>query len=197
MLKLIVHYIDANNFSLNHLHESSFLNDNDLKFLEKFKVEVTKKEKAASLIFKHKYIGEYRINTHGKPIAKDKCFNISHSHGIVVFVMDQAPVGIDIEMIKDTEQKFKEYISSDEELKQIKNDEDFTDLWTNKESLVKAVGTGIDRNVKDIPGLPLNGVREYDKKEYFSITMHLRYYSITVTREGEQPFELELVEDKE
>ena len=197
MKKIQVHIIDANALPNNNLFGSSFLNDDDLKQIEKYKVESMRKEKAVSLILKRKYIGEYHLNSHGKPIADNNtCFNISHTHGVVAFVMDELPIGVDIELIKEVEEKFKEYIATEEELEYIKTEEDFHDIWTNKESLVKAVGTGIERSVKDIPGLPINGLREYKGKKYYSRTVRFRYYAVTVTREDPEEFDIELIQEE-
>ena len=94
---------------------SSFLFTEDIVSLNKYKVEDVKKEKACSLILKNKFIGEYRYNEHGKPISDNIYFNISHSKGVVVFTQNELPIGIDIELIRPTNEDLVNYISSKEE----------------------------------------------------------------------------------
>ena len=75
----------------------------------------------------------------GKPYLvgrKDICFNLSHSGSYVVAAFDTAPVGIDIEEIKSDGKKIAERFFCSEEIA-------FTELWTRKESYIKAVGEGM------------------------------------------------------
>ena len=196
MINIKVKFYDTNVTTLENILSSSFLFDKDLSYLSRFKVEETKKEKASSLIFKNKYIGEYHLNEFGKPLNEDINFNISHSKGVVVFAKDKIPIGIDIEKIRPVENSLVEYISSSEEREYIKNDINFYEIWTNKESLTKAIGTGIKTKIKDIPGLPINGKKTYQEKEFYSKTIKYKDYIISVTRENNEPFEIEIVEER-
>jgi phosphopantetheinyl transferase len=68
---------------------------------------------------------------------------------------------------------------------------DFYRFWTSKESLVKYVGFGIDRDLKLIPALPLNGPKEYvGKKAYALNFVYDNNYTISVTTENKQDYEL-------
>ena len=196
MLNIKVKFYDTNITTLENILSSSFLFDKDLSYLTRFKVEETKKEKASSLIFKNKYIGEYHLNEFGKPLSEDINFNISHSKGVVVFVKDKIPIGIDIEKIRPVENSLVEYISSNEEREYIKSDINFYEIWTNKESLTKAIGTGIKTKIKDIPGLPINGKKTYQEKYFYSKTIKYKDYIISVTRENNEPFEIEIEEER-
>ena len=164
-------FVDTNTKSLESLLLSSFLSDENIKELSRYKLEETKKEKAASMILKNKYVGEYSLNEFEKPISKNCYFNISHSKGYVVFVKDDVPIGVDIEKIRPVEDDLIDYISSSEEKKYVKNDKSFYEIWTNKESLTKCLGTGIKEKIKDIPSLPLNDTKIYKEKAYRSITI--------------------------
>lgn len=91
-----------------------------------------------------------QYNEHGKPYFKDgPCFSISHcKEGIAVAVDDQ-PIGIDIEAIRHAEPDLIERTMNAEEQQQIANanvnaNAVFTRLWTRKEAVVKAQGTGIE-----------------------------------------------------
>ena len=196
MDKQEVIFVDTNSITLDGLLVSSFLSDSDISYLSKYKVEEVKKEKACSLIFKNKYVGKYRVNEFGKPISDNYFFNISHSKGAVVFVKDEVPVGVDIEKIRPVENNLIDYISSKEEKEYIQNEIRFFEIWTSKESLTKAIGTGIKEKIKEIPGLPINDKKKYKDKMFYSRTVTYKEFVITVTREKEEPFEIEIKEIK-
>ena len=133
---------------------------------------------------------------HGaRGLFKSCFFNISHSKGYVVFIKDDVPIGVDIEKIRQVEDDLINYISSSEEKKYITSDLKFYEIWTNKESLTKCLGTGIKEKIKDIPSLPLNDTKIYKEKTYRSITIKYLDSVITVTRESIEPFEIKIQEE--
>ena len=94
---------------------------------------------------------EWIYNEHGKPYWKEgKFFNISHcKEGIAVVVADEK-VGIDIEGIRRADKELIERVMNENEKRIIasgktreESDRLFTRLWTQKEAVVKAIGTGI------------------------------------------------------
>ena len=194
-MKLIVRVFNAKDYSLEFLLANSYLKDSDKVETNRYKVEETKKEKIISAILKNKYIGEYHENEFGKHLSNDKHFNVSHSHGLVVFVMDEVPVGIDIEKSKIIDKNMVNFISNDAEKAYISDEKSFFEIWTNKESLVKALGSGLKGQVKDIPGLPINGKRVFEGKTFVSRTIEFKDFIISVTREKDEDFDLELVEE--
>ncbi len=196
MIILNLLFVDSNKLSLEDLLSSSFLSEENITELSRYKLEETKKEKAVSLILKNKYIGEYSLNENGKPISKDCFFNISHSKGYVVFIKDDVPIGVDIEKIRPVEDDLKEYISSKEEKEYIKDEKSFYEVWTNKESLTKCIGTGIKEKIKDIPSIPINNVKSYKNKKYRSKTIKYLDLVISITRENESPFEINIKEER-
>lgn len=91
-------------------------------------------------------------NEYGKPYIynlNDYHFNISHSGEYVVCVTHDKPVGIDIEYIKPISLEIARRNFSKEEynliIGQSKNSQIsfFYDLWTLKESFIKAIGKGL------------------------------------------------------
>lgn len=196
MLNIKVIYVDINNTSLETLLASPFLNEQDIVSLDRYKFEETKKEKAASLILKNKYVGEYQVNEFGKPISEKCYFNISHCKGVVVFVKDDLPIGIDIEKIRPIEDDLRDYISSKEEKEFIQDDEQFFKIWTNKESLTKCLGTGIKNKISDIPALPITGIKTYQNKTLYSRTIKYQNYVLSMTRDNKEPFGIIIQEER-
>lgn len=95
---------------------------------------------------------KFNANKYGKPLLKGHykiSFNVSHSGDWIVCAIDHGPVGIDIEKIRSVEFEILEQFFSGEEYKMLmsKNSENwklfFFDLWTLKESYIKAVGEGL------------------------------------------------------
>lgn len=91
-------------------------------------------------------------NEYGKPFleeASDFHFNLSHSGDWVVCAVDNLPVGIDVEKIHDVDLNLSERFFSEEEHKYLlslessRRREAFFELWTLKESYIKADGRGL------------------------------------------------------
>ena len=182
--------------TLESILSSSFLSDDDITSLNRYKVEEVKKEKAYSLIFKNQYIKDYKIDEYGKPYSQNCFFNISHSKGAVIFIKDNLSIGIDMEKVRPVEEDLVDYISSNEEREYIVNDINFYEIWTNKESLMKNVGIGLKDKIKETPALPINGVKEFNGKKFYTRTIKYQDYIISITRESEEPFEVEIKEIK-
>lgn len=91
-------------------------------------------------------------NMYGKPYLLGQSnfhFNISHSGYWVVMIWGKDAVGIDIERVKDVDIGVAERFFSNEEYMDImskpesERQEYFCELWTLKESYIKALGTGL------------------------------------------------------
>ena len=88
---------------------------------------------------------EFLYNEHGKPyIEGGPYFSISHCKEGIAVVIDDQPVGIDIETIRHADEELIQRTMNEEEQKQIRTDRDFIRFWTQKEAVVKAQGTGIE-----------------------------------------------------
>ena len=100
---------------------------------------------------------EWEYNEYGKPtfclspLASRLYFSISHCKTGIAVVLDDQPVGIDIESIRKADEELIERTMNAEEQAQImaKGREDerartFTRFWTQKEAVVKCMGTGIE-----------------------------------------------------
>lgn len=94
----------------------------------------------------------FASNPYGKPYLHGRInfhFNISHSGCWVVMIWGEEVVGIDIERIKEIDIGVAERFFSAEEYIDLvskpgtERQEYFYDLWTLKESYIKALGTGL------------------------------------------------------
>lgn len=196
MKVLNIYYIDTNNIDINRILLSKFIREEDKELFLKYNSTITKKEKIASTYFKNKYVGAYEIDSFGKPVAKDKYFNISHSYGVVVFVLDTVPIGIDIEIIKQRKPNLVDYVCSEDEKTYVDSDIRFVEVWTNKEALIKANGIGIKDKLAEVPSIPINSKKTYRNKQYISKTITFNNFVITIAREDVEYFEIELVKEE-
>ena len=145
--------------------------------------------------------GNYYIDNNKKPLS-DKCFfNISHSKNYVIFSFNKEyEIGIDIECIKNVNDGIIKYISNQNELNYIYNNDNdkdvsFLEIWTAKESLLKCIGKGINNHLKDINSLPLNSIKQYEN-EYFSCkTIKYDNCIISVTIKSNEDFKIEIVQE--
>jgi len=103
----------------------------------------------------------------GKPFLinrEDIHFNISHSGKWVVAAISPTPVGIDVEKIKTAKIKIAKRFFTDEEYNDLmeKSVTDqpgyFFELWTCKESYLKALGKGLTKSLRSF------SIRNVDSK---------------------------------
>ncbi len=114
----------------------------------------------------------FEYNFRGKPMLKgiqDFCFNISHSGEYVACAISEANVGCDIQQVIPCDISMGKLVFTPQELALIHGIDDFYQMWTRKEALLKAIGIGISEEgiglsmVKDGKISPV----EYDKKKYY------------------------------
>lgn len=94
-------------------------------------------------------IDKIELTSHGRPfIAGAPDFNISHSGShVICAVASEGRTGADVEALSDIRvDDFRKYIT-DEEWRELQSSDDklksFFDLWTAKESVIKADGRGL------------------------------------------------------
>lgn len=96
---------------------------------------------------------EYATGDHGKPLLRNHPelhFSLSHSGTLVACALGDEPMGVDVQTIVKLRRGLVEYTMSEAEIKRLDAmasiDEQelfFTQLWTLKESYVKATGRGL------------------------------------------------------
>ena len=192
MKKVTLYIINTNILDVSSL---PLLTNDDHVSLNRYKDERTRKEKTASLYLKKKYIGDHYISDKGKPLSKDKYFNISHAYGYVLLAISDIDIGVDIEGNRKVEDELKRYIASDEEYDLMVDDQIFYKVWTSKESLLKCVGTGLVSNLKEIPSLPFNGLKAYQGNNYYSKCIDYKGLIISLTLKTDDDFFINIIEE--
>ncbi|HDR8111923.1 TPA: 4'-phosphopantetheinyl transferase superfamily protein [Bacillus cereus] len=159
-----IYAVEILDISEEELKKLSFLIDSEKKHkIEKY---IEKKDKIRTLVgeilirtiiieklkTKNRNI-KFSKNQYGKPYLKghpEFNFSISHSGEYVLCAVDNKPIGIDIEKVKDidykdiakkffTENEFNYIINQDINLQLNK----FYEIWTLKESYIKCCGQGL------------------------------------------------------
>lgn len=99
----------------------------------------------------------FRHAAHGKPLLADfpdLHFNISHCKNAIAVAVCDRPVGVDVESFRLPTQQLLEYTMNEKEILQIRQsshpEQQFALLWTQKEAVVKYLGTGINSSIKDL-----------------------------------------------
>ncbi len=93
----------------------------------------------------------------GKPILAGHQgihFNLSHCKNAAVCALSPHPIGVDVERIRSYHDSLVRYTMNEREIQMIEASErpdvTFIRLWTMKEAKLKLLGTGIQKDMKDI-----------------------------------------------
>ena len=133
---------------------------------------------------------ELKKNEMGKPFYQNgPFFNISHSGKYVIMAVANNEVGVDIEENIEKNMDMLLKIFNEAEAKMIKEHADFYYLWCAKESLIKCMGSSISK-VKEVPSLPLNGLKTFKGIDYQCQTFIYDKHIISLTKIGKEPFEI-------
>ena len=126
----------------------------------------------------------------GKPYFENgPYFNISHSGRYVVMAIANQEIGVDIEENVEKQIDVLLKLFNEAEVKMIKEHADFYYLWCAKESLIKCMGSSIGK-IKEVPSLPLNGLKTYKEVDYQCQTFIYDKHIISITKMGKEPFEI-------
>ena len=128
----------------------------------------------------------------GKPYFENgPFFNVSHSGKYVIMAISENEVGVDIEENTEKDMSALIRLFNEVEAKMIKEYADFYYLWCAKESLIKCFGGSVSQ-IKEVPSLPLNGLKTFKGKDYQSQTFLFDKHIISITNEGNEPFEIKI-----
>ena len=191
IVKLLVADIDLAK-SHHHLLLKNINEEQKIKMLS-FKNEKDQMRSLLSSYFANLLSDEELKKTeNGKPYYENgPFFNIAHSGKYVVMAVSEKEVGVDIEenIQKDFTALLR--IFNEIEAKMIKEHADFYYLWCAKESLIKCTGSTISK-IKEVPSLPLNGLKTFKGKDYQSQTFIFDKHIVSITRDGSEPFEVKI-----
>lgn len=134
-----------------------------------------------------KTLGEIQYDEWNKPYLPGALqFNIAHSGNIAICVVtNYGPIGIDIEKVKNVEiGEMQDYFTANEwewlQKSNNKNDA-FYYLWVRKESLIKAVGRGVEIPFSSV-GV-LNNEVIFDGISFFLHTVNLEVdYKVSISK---------------
>ena len=132
----------------------------------------------------------------GKPhiINNIKRFSFSYSDEFSVIAISDYDIGIDIEKLRQYDEKIVKRLYSKNEFNFINSsnnkDYEYTKLWTYKEAFVKHKGTGIDKNFSKLNFIDDNGYNNNLFK-----TIDYMNYIITVCSEDSN-MEVEVIYDE-
>jgi phosphopantetheinyl transferase len=144
--------------------------------------------------FVHKYFNDdVKKTSSGKLVSPKGFFNISHCKNYVVFVISDNECGIDIEEKREVKESLINYAFSESDKELIKKPEDFFLMWTLKEAIAKAEGSGLSGEIKNIP--VGTGLIEYKDNSYMVKFTTLADYYISVAVKTNKPFEIVLKEE--
>ena len=133
-----------------------------------------------------------QYNDMGKPFfPSGPFFNVSHSGQYIVMVISDKDIGVDIEENKEKDMSSLIRIFNEAEAKMIKEHADFYYLWCAKESLIKCIGSSINK-IKEIPALPFNGVKSFKGQEYYCKTFIEDKHIVSITRKTSEPFDIKI-----
>lgn len=99
----------------------------------------------------------FSVTESGKPYCKSHPeihFSLSHSGDLLALAISDKEIGIDIEKLRTAKEALITRVCSKNEINKINSSENkdktFTEIWTKKEAYLKALGTGIDRELSGI-----------------------------------------------
>ncbi len=112
---------------------------------------------------------EISDDENGKPYFKnhpDFHFNISHSEDIIAVAISSAPVGVDIEKLREVNLKIAERRFTEKEKAFVKTNGDFFYVWTRKEAFLKKTGQGLRQSLSSFCVLEDNNIKTFKADDY-------------------------------
>lgn len=165
----------------------NFVSSKRRDILTNMKFEKAQQSLLGELLIRYILFKKFELNNskivfskskYGKPLLNlltDFHFNISHSKDWIVCAVDNRPIGVDIEVLRDFNLKIGKRFYTNQEYNYIINASEldqkyrFYEIWTMKESYMKAVGKGFLLSPTSFDTLDFNNeVQIEDCNYYFS-----------------------------
>jgi len=155
---------------------------------------------------------QLNVNPFGKPLLSEDTgchFNQSHSGQWVVGILATSPCGIDVEEIRDADMDVAEHCFAKQEFHDLqripaqRRGEYFFDLWTLKESYVKAIGLGLSVPLdsfairKQSAGISLQTKHEFRDCRFKQYPVDPAYKLSACAENGNFPEHLELISQEQ
>ena len=193
-MKTDVYILDTSLIKDNFLFVSSFV---DKQRKDKAERYVNEKDRLLSygagyLMKKYLPNEEIKETKNKKPyLEHGPFFNISHSGELAVLAVSQeCDVGVDIEQVDENRIDAIKF-TLDEEEKKLTNVNDLFKVWSNKESLIKCMSSNLN-DIRKIKGLPFEGYRNIDERDYYTKSMIYEGYSLSVTTNNKNSFDIDI-----
>ncbi len=195
MKTYLIRYLTISKIRIYYKEIVKFISEERREKMESYKNEDDKLLSLGAAYFIHKYLNdEIYYNEYKKPYSKNGYFNISHTNNYVVFIMCDNECGIDIEKRDKLNNRVIEYSFDDETIKLIDSKASFNKYWTLKEALAKSTGIGLTIDeIKNIPSK--EGLVYYKDKCYYTKSISLYGYSISVSVETDKEYDLNIEEE--
>jgi 4'-phosphopantetheinyl transferase len=129
----------------------------------------------------------FNSNCYGKPFfngVEDFHYNISHSGDWIICAINNMEIGIDIEKIQPVDFEIAEQFFSKEEYYDLMRKKDmdrieyFYELWTLKESYIKAIGKGLSIPLNSFSLSVENKIITLDNKNKENKDFYFKQYNI-------------------
>ncbi|MBQ4424884.1 MAG: anti-sigma factor antagonist [Lachnospiraceae bacterium] len=134
--------------------------------------------------------GEITLSAEGKPTAPNGYFNLSHSEDLAALLISRDhEVGLDLEKERPMEESLRGLIASEEEAA---SEAGTLSLFVAKESLLKAVGSGLTDDLKNVPAFPADGELIYQGRSCFRHSVAFPGYRVCAVQQ-EEDFTLETI----
>ena len=128
----------------------------------------------------------FEKNKYGKPHVVGRSgvhYNISHSGDYVVCAVGSAPVGIDVQEIKDGSSDIAGRFFSKEEKEMLaaadEKKKTFYEIWSLKEAYIKCIGMGLSMPLEDFGVVKKDGEYELTVKGGQTGDYHFRKYDMS------------------
>ena len=191
LLRLII--VDSE-FALSHRHFlEKNVSDRQKEKAFRYKNEIDQiRSLVSSYLMNQLSKEEMKYKETGKPYFENgPFFNVSHSGKYIMMAISDKEIGIDVEENIERDMSPLMRIFNEAEAKIIKEHADFYYLWCAKESLIKCMGSTIGK-IKEIPSLPLNGVKTFKGKDYECQAFLYEKHIVSITRESAEEFKIKI-----
>ena len=195
-MKVEVFITNLKNKSLEDIFNDykEYIKEKDIEKMDRFKLDLNKKQSIMSSILKNKYIrGDIYYNEYGKPLSDSIFFNVSHSDDLVLLARCEKEIGVDVEhAVKEIDRDLIDYVCNSGEVSYINQSDKnkaFYTLWTKKEAVLKLEGIGLTNKLKDLL---------VDNKYYLNTKYINDYvYSIAINCDKNEVIEIKEVNEYE